>query len=322
LRAGFDFVIRGEGEVALARLLESLEAGGDGRGIPGTAYIDGEGAFQSVPAGPPVDLDALPPFAPGHLKFGPIEITRGCPYACGFCQTSALFGRQQRHRSPRSAARYMALLAGRGMRDVRVITPNAFSYGSPDGRSVNFEAMRELLAAARLAMGPAGRLFFGSMPSEVRPEHVTEAALKLVREYASNDNIVIGAQSGSQRILDACGRGHCVADVIAAAALTIKAGLKANVDFIFGLPGETEEDLERTLAVIKELIALGARIHAHWFLPLPQTRLAAQVPGRMPRRLKAALERLTASGALYGQWQAQERQATRIGEHPAPRHAG
>ena len=314
LRAGFDLVVRGEGEETLAEVLERLREGGDGRGVAGTSWLDGQGRCRKGAARAALDLDQAPPFAPGHRLFGPIEITRGCPFACGFCQTAGLFGRRVRHRSPASAARYAGLMAARGMRDVRVITPNAFSYGSEDGRQVRLAAVEELLAAVRRAQGPSGRLFFGSMPSEVRPEHVSPAALRLVLKYAANDNLVIGAQSGSQRSLDAAGRGHTVGDIVAAVAATLKAGLKANADFIFGLPGDTGADLEKTVALIRRLVAMGARIHAHSFIPLPQTRFAGLPAAPMPPRLGAALDRLTTSGSVYGQWKAQESLAARLAE--------
>jgi len=312
LRAGFDLVVRGEGEETLAELLVRLRRGEDGRGLSGTSWLDSRDRCYSGGVRPPAQLDRLPPFSAGRRIFGPIEITRGCPFACGFCQTAALFGVRPRHRSPAVVAHYAGLLAARGMFDVRVVTPNAFSYGSRDGRSLDLPALRELFREVRSAQGPSGRLFFGSMPSEVRPEHVNAATLGLVRRYAANDNLAIGAQSGSQRLLDSAGRGHGVADITAAAAATLKAGLKANVDFIFGLPGETEGDQERTLALIRRLTGMGARIHAHWFIPLPQTRFAALRPTPMPRRFGAEFARLAAAGVLYGQWQAQERLAARL----------
>jgi B12-binding domain/radical SAM domain protein len=312
LNAGFDLVVRGEGEEILAELLVRLREGEDGQGLAGTSWRDCHDRLRAGGARPLVDLDRLPPFSPGRRIFGPIEITRGCPFACGFCQTAALFGGRPRHRSPVVVAHYTGLLAARGMFDLRVVTPNAFAYGSQDGRSLDLSALRELFREVRQAQGPSGRLFFGSMPSEVRPEHVNAATLGLVRRYAANDNLAIGAQSGSQRLLDAAGRGHSVADIVAAVSATRKAGLKANVDFIFGLPGETEPDQERSLALIRRLAAMGARIHAHWFMPLPQTRFAALPPAPMPPRFGAELARLAAAGVLYGQWQAQESLARRL----------
>jgi radical SAM superfamily enzyme YgiQ (UPF0313 family) len=181
-----------------------------------------------------------------------------------------------------------------------VISPNAFSYGSPDGRTLNLPALESLLAALREALRADGRLFFGTFPSEVRPEHVNQSTLELVRRFANNDHLIIGAQTGSDRLLQRCRRGHAVTDVFSAVSRTLAAGLKPHVDFIFGLPDETDEDLNSTIRVVRELAAMGALIHAHAFMPLPQTLFADRQPGKIDARLHAVLGELTRDGALYG----------------------
>jgi radical SAM superfamily enzyme YgiQ (UPF0313 family) len=176
----------------------------------------------------------------------------------------------------------------KGACDVRVITPNAFSYGSPDGRTPNLPVLESLLAALRRAVRADGRLFFGTFPSEVRPEHVDRPALELVRRFANNDHLVIGAQTGSDRLLERCRRGDTVADVLSAVSRTLAAGIKPHVDFIFGLPGETDEDLNSTIGAVRELAAMRALIHAHAFMPLPQTLFAGQDRRPPPCRPRGA----------------------------------
>jgi B12-binding domain/radical SAM domain protein len=246
---------------------------------------------------------------------GPIEITRGCPFVCAYCQTSLLLGTQPRHRSIETIARYAGAIRQRNLRDVRVITPNAFSYGSAEGRQLNLPALESLLVTLRQTLGAHGRLFFGTFPSEVRPEHVTPQTLELVTRYANNTSLVIGAQSGSDRLLELCGRGHRVHHVVTAVAQTLAAGLQPLVDFIFGLPGESAEDLQSTIAVLRELAAMGAVIHAHTFLPLPQTRFAGEPPGRIPGRLRVVMKELIRNGRLFGVWRQQELEAERIARH-------
>jgi len=151
----------------------------------------------------------------------------------------------------------------------------------------------------------------GSFPSEVRPEHVTKETVDLVLNYADNDNLVIGAQSGSERILDHICRGHGVDEVRQAVKLTIDSGLKANIDFIFGFPHEKEEDKIRTLNLAKELASIGARIHAHTFMPLPGTPFKNMPPGKIESETKREIERLISVGQLYGQWHIQEKIAER-----------
>lgn len=316
LRIGFDIAVRGEGETTLLDLLKTLAVGGDATGIPGAVVRGPSGEIHPTGRREPIDLDAFPPFPLWRRRIvGPIEITRGCPFVCAYCQTSYLQGTRPRHRSIETINRYAGVIRQRGLRDVRVVTPNAFSYGSPDGKTLNLPALESLLATLRQTLGVEGRLYFGSFPSEVRPEHVNPATVELVTRYANNDNLVIGAQSGSERVLGLCRRGHTVADVFSAVSCTLAAGLKPQVDFIFGLPGETLDDMKRTIEVIQELAAMGVLIHAHTFMPLPQTGFAGEPPGRIHGRLRLVIKELIRNGSLHGIWHKQERVAERIARY-------
>lgn len=312
LSIGFDLVALGEGECTITDLLRVLRAEGSISEVKGIAFLDEAGAYQSTGRRPWLDIDALPPFAPKHERFGPIEITRGCPFACNYCQTSHILGTRPRHRSVDSIIRYVSILKDRGMMQFRCITPDAFSYGSPDGRELRVDMVERLLRSARETLGPGGRIYFGSFPSEVRPEHVTRETVDLVVRYADNDNLIIGAQSGSQRVLDLCRRGHTVDDVFRAVDLTMQAGLKPNVDFLFGLPGENSEDIYYSLNAMLALIDKGARIHAHTFMPLPQTGFASARGGRVHPDIRKMIKELGPGGAIYGDWGEQQKVAQRI----------
>jgi B12-binding domain/radical SAM domain protein len=230
---------------------------------------------------------------------GPIEITRGCSFACSFCQTSHIFGDQLRHRSIDKIVEQAAALQSGNRKVVRLLSPNAFSYGSADGRRLNLNAMRNLLAALRENIPSDGKIIFGHFPSEARPEHITPETLGLLKEFADNDEIVIGAQSGSQRMLDYCHRSHSVESVLTAVSLARKYGYKVIVDFIFGLPGEDASDSYQTLKLIEQLVSLGARIHPHAFAPLPQTAFSGRHPGRVPASITQALEIFKAMRQIY-----------------------
>lgn len=307
LLLGFDVVVCGEGEATLLDFLQTIAAGDNWTQVPGIACRDPSGRIVRYSAHrPQIDLDAFPPFPLQRRRVvGPIEITRGCPFACGYCQTSHLLGTRPRHRSVETISRYAGVIRQRGLRDVRVVAPDAFAYGSPDGKLLNLEALASLLAALRRVLGREGRLFFGTFPSEVRPEHVNEATLDLVKRYADNDSLIIGGQSGSERMLERCGRQHRVADVFTAVSHAIAAGLKPHVDFIFGLPEETDEERKSTIEVIRELAAMGALIHAHTFMPLPQTRFAGGPPGKVCGDVRLLIKELIRRGALYGIWHKQ-----------------
>jgi B12-binding domain/radical SAM domain protein len=302
LAMGFDVVVCGEGETTLIDLLKGIDTGEDWDRVPGIAFKAGNGDCHFTGKRPPVTLDQYPPFPVKRNKAGPIEITRGCPFHCHFCQIPHIFPGRIRHRSAENVCTYVEAMKHRGLDDVRFITPNAFSYASADGKKVNLAGVEDLLRKTREIVKPDGQVFFGSFPSEVRPEHVTDETIGLVLQYGDNDNLVIGAQSGSPRILDLCRRGHNVEDIYRAVELTVKAGLVANVDFIFGLPGEDEEDIGQTIRLLRDVVAMGARIHAHRFLPLPQTPFAAAPPGRISRDLRRVIRELNQKRAIYGNW--------------------
>ena len=137
-------------------------------------------------------------------------------------------------------------------------------------------------------------------------------SISLLKKYAANDNIVIGAQSGSQKILDLCHRGHTVVDVYNAVKSSVKAGFIPNVDFIFGLPGETEEDIFLTIKTMKDLVNLGARIHAHTFMPLPQTPFSKANAGTIDTKIQKIINELVPKKIIHGNWKEQEKLAKKI----------
>lgn len=306
IAAGCDVVVVGEGEETFRELVATLLDGGPPEEVAGLALPGGSG-IRLTGRRPFLDLDDWPPWCAPHRKFGPIEISRGCPHGCCFCQTTYLFGGRVRHRSPKVVAAHAAVMAARGMPDVRFISPDAFSYGSPDGRSMHPDRVGELLEEVRRVLPSNSRIYFGSFPSEIRPEHVTGEMLRLVRHFAANDNLVIGAQTGSARLLEACRRGHGVGDVTRAVELIRSFGYTCFVDFVFGLPGETDDDLDQTIVLMDTLVAMGAVIHAHTFMPLPGTPFADAPPGRLRHRLRERVRKLVAAGSLFGEWHRQER---------------
>jgi B12-binding domain/radical SAM domain protein len=275
-----DYVIVGEGEKTLPALLGYLEEGGGD--LPrGVATKNG---YQ--PALYTVRLDAFPPFS--TIK-GYIEITRGCPHRCGYCQTPCLFGHRMRHRSIDSIAKW-----AQRYRDIRLVSPNAFAYGS-DGRTPRWEKVERLLRALQ------GNIFFGTFPCEVRPEFITEQSLHLITTYCANTRLAFGAQSGSDRVLAALHRGHTVSDVEQAIDCCRESGLVPVVDFILGLPMEDEEDQEQTLLLIRE-VARSGQVRVHRFLPLPGTPLARSSPHTLISGAEKLLGRLALEGTVTGSW--------------------
>lgn len=311
LRLGADAVVAGEGEEALPSLLACLLAGESPAGLPGVVTLTGDGGLVWGPRPQPVNLDDYPPMGVAHRRFGPVEITRGCPCACAFCQTSFLFGGRMRHRSVESTVAEVRQAMEWGYSYVRFVTPNAFAYQSEDnGRTVNLDAIECLLREMAILVGKE-QVYFGTFPSEVGPETVTPAVVDLVCRYCGNDNLIFGAQTGSDRLLRALRRTHTVADVYRAAEIIAAGGLTPVVDVIFGLPGERAEDVAATLRLMEDLVTMGAVFHTHTFMPLPGTPLEDALPGRVDPVLHSLLDRLASQGHQIGQWRRQEEIARR-----------
>jgi B12-binding domain/radical SAM domain protein len=310
LNIGFDIAVRGEGEQTFPELIKRIILGNNYKSVEGTAFLD-NGKCIMNPLGKKPDINYYPPFSVKYNKFGPIEISRGCPWSCPFCQTPYLFGMKVRHRNVSNICKYVQIMKDKGRTDILFISPNAFMYGSKDGKSLEVSAIEELLKSVRAVLASKGNIFFGTFPSEVRPEAVTSETLDLIKKYCNNDNIVIGGQSGSEKILRQMCRGHGVEEIRQAVKLTIESGLKANVDLIFGLPDETAEDADLTLCLAKELTEMGARIHAHTFMPLVGTPFRNMPPGKINPKIKKELEKMISAGQLFGQWRTQETIARR-----------
>jgi radical SAM superfamily enzyme YgiQ (UPF0313 family) len=78
----FDFVVVGEGEETLPELLDTIRSNGDATGIKGIAFMR-DGRYHYTGERKETDLDRHPPFRPP--LYGPIEISRGCPWSCAYC---------------------------------------------------------------------------------------------------------------------------------------------------------------------------------------------------------------------------------------------
>ncbi len=200
LKMGFNYVLLGEGEITFPKYIE---------GIILNKELNKIGKNKEY-----VNLNDFFPFPRKTIKkFGAIEITRGCPFACNFCQTSRIFGKKVRHRSIEKIVEIVEYMKNNNRTDIRFITPNAFSYGSIDGKIVNLEMIELLLKEIKKVLKENGRIFFGSFPSEVRPEHVNEDILAKIKPFISNKNLIIGAQSGSEKNLKKANWSHKIFDV-------------------------------------------------------------------------------------------------------------
>lgn len=295
IELGFDAVVVGEGELVFESILKDLSEGGLKRRI----------YFGRRPDS--IDYSFI-----GSPYVAPIEIVRGCPYGCKFCQVSYLFGRKERYRSLDSVINEAKILVERGRRFVRFIAPNALSYYSI-GKVPNIGVLRDLFI--RLRDVGIEKIYFGSFPSEIRPDYVNEESVKLLREFVSNRNVVIGVQSASDELLVRLNRGHDVASVLRAVELFNSYDFEVTLDFLFGLPEERDDDLKVTLGFMERILnSYNVKIRAHYYMPLPMTPYGKLEPRELPKWFTASIADLAKSGRVKGYWHRQREEGRKVWE--------
>jgi B12-binding domain/radical SAM domain protein len=278
LQAGFDHVFVGEGEKTFPEFVLAAAEGDPGPPIRR--------------AGAPIDLDDTLHLAPEYGLFPFAEISRGCNHSCAFCQVPHTFPGPMRHRSPETIARGVKMAIEAGFKRIRYLTPDAFAYSD----------VPALLDAVEKA--GASQQMLGSFPSEVRPDRVDAGLLGLVKERCLNRTLVLGAQSGSDRVLKLMRRGHTVEQARQAVAMTAEAGLTPHVDILLGFPGEQFEERRATLDLAAGFLEdTNARLHAHVYLPLPGTSAWPAPPEPLEPFVISTLREMQYSGRLDGHWE-------------------
>jgi anaerobic magnesium-protoporphyrin IX monomethyl ester cyclase len=255
-----DIVVFGEGEETFLEVVRRLEVGRTVEGVAGTCF-KAHGTVHANPGRPFLDLDRLAPL-PYHLvdveryitaddmseRTLELPTSRGCPHRCGFCYNlDRLTDVVQRFR-----------LTGINFREDNFFTDRS-----------RVEAVCRGILERGLAIGWHADCrcdYFARYP---------EGFLRLLRESGLRA-LTFGAESGSQRTLDAIGKDISVADILTAARRATRLGLIANFHFMTGFPGETEEDLFQTYRLIRTLLRGDRRRHIYGpalYTPYPGTSL-------------------------------------------------
>jgi radical SAM superfamily enzyme YgiQ (UPF0313 family) len=280
-----DVVVFDEGELTMLELADHLfQRGnytGDVRDIAGLRLRDGtdDGAvFATAPRPLIADLDSLPFPARDLVDFEPYQEnwrkahaywslslinTRGCPYACAWCQ-KAVFGRTYRSRSAANSAEEMRLIKETYNPDqLRIVD---------DITGVNkgwVPKWRDEIVA-RGAVIPFECL--------TRVNLATEEMLSALRETGCR-KIFFGAESGSQKVLDAMNKGAKVAQIYRAAELCHKLGIHTYFFMMVGYLSEEMDDLRMSAKMLRE--TLPDEFSTTIAYPLPGTTFYEQVRDRL-----------------------------------------
>lgn len=279
----FDAVCTGEGEESIKDIIEMAE----------------QGRVEGIITGKKVlNLDDYRVFPRKMVSLGPIEIVRGCPSGCAYCQTPQLFRGRLRHRSIDFIVDEIKFaLSRKGFADVRFIAPDALSYQFNKG--INLEAIESLLYNVRNTIGTNGKLFYGTFPSELDPAGVSKELVDILVRYCDNKQIVLGLQSASHDMQKIMHRRSGLLETENAIELFLDKNFEIVVDLIFGLPYETEETYEETYKFIEKWKG-KVTIHSHPFDPLPGSKWQYETPTEVPEKLIKAVRSLEGIGRVFG----------------------
>lgn len=271
LDQGADYCILGEGEETLSELLDQLSAGKDAKDVIGLVS-----RYSLLPSRRPdiKDLDSLP-FPAWDLVDVPeykklwlerhgyfsmnMVTTRGCPYHCNWC-AKPIWGQRYNSRSPENVAAEMQWLKQNFAPDHIWFADDIF------GLKPNWVERFADLLIEKDAVIPFKCLKRADLVTEK-----TAAALS----KAGCQTVWVGAESGSQKILDAMDKGDKVDDIYRAADRLHANGIMVGFFLQFGYPGETWNDVLMTLKMVRECNPDDIGISVSY--PLPGTKFFERV---------------------------------------------
>jgi len=192
----------------------------------------------------------------------PIIITRGCPMQCTFCAGKSITTSKIRKRSVQNVIGEIKLLKEKyGVNDFLIEDENFTLH-----KDLVYEFCNKLLEN--------DLNITWSCPSGVRLDTLDLDMLKLM-EKSGCHSLGVGVEFGSQRI-HILTKKHLTIDIIKEKiALLGKTNIKVTGFFLFGIPGETREEMLQTIKLAKSLKI--DRAHFSNFMPLPGSELYAQL---------------------------------------------
>lgn len=281
LEAGADFLVIGEGEETFTELVQALQSDGDLKSVNGLTFKQNGQVVRNDARVKVKEIDALP--FPNRSRF-PIQkyletwkkahgksalnvsTQRGCPYTCKWCST-AVYGQSYRRRSPEKVVEELKLL-------METYQPDSFWFVD-DVFTVSHKWMRgfaDAMKAADLKI---------QYECITRAERMNEEILQVLKETGCF-RVWIGAESGSQKIIDAMDRRVDINVVRDQLIATRKAGIETGTFIMVGYPGETYEDILQTATYLES--ALPDQFTITKSYPIKGTSLYDEVESQITKR--------------------------------------
>ncbi|UTW63428.1 B12-binding domain-containing radical SAM protein [bacterium SCSIO 12741] len=269
LEAGAHYVLLGEAELTLKELVEYLDEGKPVNQVLGLAYRD-DHEIRTTRRRPVLkDLDDLPQPAWDLIDIQPykdiwkagngyfslnLATTRGCPFKCNWC-AKPIYGNRYHSRSPERVVEEIAWVTEHFQPDHYWMSDDIF--GLKPGWVQEFN---RLLKEKGLSIQYTIQSRVDLLLKEDTIDALAESGLH---------EVWVGAESGSQKILDAMDKGTQVEQIGEATKLLHEKGVRVAFFLQFGYPGETRQDIRMTIDMVKELVPDNIGVSVSY--PLPGT---------------------------------------------------
>lgn len=239
-----DIVVRGEGEVTMYDIAERISNCQCYHDVPGTTtrnngsiirnpdrpYIEN---LDSIPH-PAYDILDLQQYFPDRLPVASMITSRGCPYQCTFCSSSRITGKRWRGLSAEKVIEEVQLLRNiYGVRDVTFID-DLFTF--------NPQRVEKICSLMNRDVGDITWTCSSRADIMTRKPDMADWL-----KDAGCHTLYVGAESGSQRILNRIKKGIRLDQILKTVKLAKRVGLQIVLSFILGIPGETKEDMQSTV---------------------------------------------------------------------------
>ena len=275
LAKGVDYVIRGEGEEALKELLVALDQKNDPAEISGIAYHkNGKPTVNStrpvlrdldslpLPAWDLIDMESYRKIWKKHHGYFSLNIatTRGCPYKCNWC-AKPIYGNRYNSRSPENVIKEIKYLLDKFQPDHFWMSDDIFGL-KPNWINRFSQLVRE------------GNLKF-KYKIQSRVDLLLEENTVDALAESGAETVWVGAESGSQKILDAMDKGTTIEQIQTATHRLRSKGIKVGYFLQFGYLNETKTDIESTVKMV--LNNMPDEIGISVSYPLPGTKFFEKV---------------------------------------------
>ena len=253
LNYGADYIVIGEGEETTLELVKALEIVDASTplsmaisNIKGLAYLENEKVITTPERALIKDINNLPFPAREKIDFKPylsgwkthhgysmmsVNTMRGCPYTCKWC-SRAVYGGTYRRRSAQLVAQEMKFIKQTYNPDMIWFVDDVFT--------IHHKWLKEFAEEVKKKDAV--------IPYEIisRADRLNEEVIKTLKDSGCF-RVWVGAESGSQKIIDAMDRRVDVMQTREMIRLAKQHGLEAGTFIMLGYPGETKHDIKETI---------------------------------------------------------------------------